>query len=76
MSKDTLKRIHSQGLVDGFNMVGNHEVSCGCKTCSMAKIRAHRNDRSTSFPAATKRIGERVSSDVKNDPLESFEGCR
>ena len=40
MSKDTLKRVHFQGLVDGFNIVGNHEVSCGCETCSMAKIRS------------------------------------
>ena len=76
MSKDTLKRIRSQGPVDGFNMVGNHEVSCGCETCSMAKIRAHRNDRSSSFPVATKRIGERVSSDVKSVPFKSFEGYR
>ena len=76
MSKETLKRIHSQGLVDGFNMVGNHEVTCGCETCSMAKIRAHRNNRSSSFPVATKRIGERVSSDVKSVPFESFEGYR
>ena len=45
-------------------------------TCSMAKIRAHQNDRSSSFPVAAKRIGERVSSDVKSVPFESFEGYR
>ena len=42
----------------------------------MAKIRAHRNNRSSSFPVATKRIGGRVSSDVKSVPFESFEGYR
>ena len=76
LSKERLKQVHTHGLVDGFNLVGNSEVRCQCDTCAMAKIRAQASKRNRKFPNAPKRIGEHVSSDVKSVPFESFEGYK
>lgn len=76
MSKEQLKRVHGQGLVDGFHMAGNQNTACGCDTCTQAKIRKARNERHRKYSQPAKAIGEHVSSDIKSLPYESFEGYK
>ena len=76
MSKEQLKRVHAQGLVDGFHMSGNQNTACGCDTCAQAKIRKARNERNRKYSQPATVIGDHVSSDVKSLPYESFEGYK
>lgn len=74
VSKKKLKKIWSQGLVDGFHMVGNKNENCSCDVCAQAKIQAQGSARVAAYPNRPKVIGEHVSSDVKSLSYVSFEG--
>jgi hypothetical protein len=76
VDKSTLKRIHQQGLIDGFHIRGNNNAACGCDSCNQAKIIAQRSERYRRYPSPAKSIGEHVSSDVKSLPFSSFLGYR
>jgi hypothetical protein len=76
VSKINLKRIWSQGLVDGFHMVGNKNENCKCDICVQAKIQAQSSARVAAYPNRATVIGEHVSSDVKSLNYTSFEGYK
>ncbi len=72
VDKSTLKRIHQQGLIDGFHTRGNNNAACGCDSCNQAKIIVQRSKRYRRCPSPAKIIGQHVSSDVKSLPFSSF----
>jgi hypothetical protein len=76
VSKKKLKKIWSQGLVDGFHMVRNKNENCNCEVCAQAKIQAQSSARVAAYPNRPKSIGEHVSSDVKSLSYTSFEGYK
>ena len=76
VSKHQLKKMHTLGLVDGFNLKGNTNADCGCDTCTQAKIKRSRNERQRAYAERCTFIGQHVSSDIKSLPYESFEGYK
>ena len=76
LPKDKLLRIHSHNLVDGFHLVGNKNATCGCDTCIQAKIRHAPSHKHRNFESPARKIGDHVSTDIKNVPYPSFEGYK
>ena len=59
--------------IKGFDVSGNkHERKCGCSICRLVKSRVKGQNRaSRSDPL--KRVGQRVSTDLKQLPLNALE---
>ena len=76
LSKEKLLRIHGHNLVDGFHLVGNKNATCGCDTCTQAKIKHSPAHKHRNFESPARRIGDHVSTDIKSVPYASFEGYK
>mgnify|MGYP002631971453 FL=1 len=76
MPKAALLKMHESGAVQGFKLKGKHNLSCSCDVCAQAKIRRAATPRVREYEDLAKRIGDRVSTDVKSLPHTSFNGYR
>jgi hypothetical protein len=76
LPKEKLLRIHGHNLVDGFHLVGNKNATCGCDTCTQAKIRHSPSHKYRAFESPARQIGDHVSTDIKSVPYPSFEGYK
>ena len=72
-----LRRIWKENLVDGLSLKGNLNklTTCGCMTCRMVKARKRASSSENKRQPPTK-IGERVSTDIKNVTTASVGGFR
>ena len=68
--------MRESGAVHGFKMKGKHDLSCGCDACVQAKVRRRATSRVSEYDNRAKKIGDRVSTDVKSLSHVTFNGYR
>lgn len=73
---ETLRRIHIENLVDGFNLTGSHNTDCACWTCAQTKLKRRGVPRDKPYGDTATFIGHTVSTDVKEVPYVSIHGYR
>jgi hypothetical protein len=76
MSVSQLNKINKHDLVDGFKVKGNHSTACSCDTCAQAKIRRAATPAVSENTTKASYIGDYVSTDLKDVPIQSFQGYR
>ena len=76
LHRETLVSIHKRDIVEGFKLKGSSKASCGCDTCSQAKIRRGAVPSHSEFTDPADHVGHTVSTDVKKLPYLSFRGYK